>query len=132
MGDALGRLLGYPECCRGSSTRSGRDADTPTPLALATAPARIASGPGRDRGRRRSPAATSCPLARTAAGFDLPCRFDCDATRDWADGLAAFWRETGRVEELRWLDEMLRWPVEGRPAGIAEMKTPVVKISART
>jgi 2-polyprenyl-3-methyl-5-hydroxy-6-metoxy-1,4-benzoquinol methylase len=67
------------------------------------------------------------------AVFHLPCRFDCEATQQLADNLANVARNAGFDEELAWLSEMLRWPVEWSALhGIAEIKTPVVKISTRT
>jgi hypothetical protein len=46
---------------------------------------------------------------------------------------AALGAELGHGEELVWLDQMLRWPLEWSGLhGIAEIKTPVVKIVTRT
>jgi len=65
--------------------------------------------------------------------FHLPCQFDCQATADLADQMAEVWQQSGFTEELDWLREMLCWPVEWSALhGIAEIKTPVVKISTRT
>ena len=128
----MGQLLGYPECCTRSFdevwTRRGY-ADTTWPMAhrtcskLQTAPDVIEVGENARCNILLRMARTTRPV------FHLPCRFDCDATRDLAESLAALWRETGHVEELLWLDQMLRWPIEWSALhGIAEIKTPVVKV----
>ena len=60
----------------------------------------------------------------------LPCRFDCDATREQADAYLALGRGAGYADVIGWLEEMLNWPVEWSVLhGIAETKTPVVKIA---
>ncbi len=60
----------------------------------------------------------------------LPCRFDCAATREQADAYIAIGRGAGHAEVIGWLEEMLNWPVEWSVLhGIAETKTPVVKIA---
>jgi hypothetical protein len=63
----------------------------------------------------------------------LPCRFDCPATVEFADRLMAVGRACGYGEEMDWLLEVLSWPVEWSALhGIAEIKTPVLKVSTRT
>jgi len=63
----------------------------------------------------------------------LPCRFDCPATVALADQLIAVGRDGGFGHEMDWLMEMLSWPVEWSALhGIAEIKTPVLKVSAQT
>ena len=63
----------------------------------------------------------------------LPCRFDCAATVEFADRLLAVGRESGFDEEMDWLLEVLSWPVEWSALhGIAEIKTPVLKVVTRT
>jgi hypothetical protein len=42
-------------------------------------------------------------------------------------------RDQGFAEEMGWLEEILRWPVEWSCLhGIAEVKTPILKLSANT
>jgi len=59
----------------------------------------------------------------------LPCSFHCEATRDYADNiLNTFSPITRDIGE-----EMLSWPVEWNALhGIAEIKTPIFKISSST
>jgi hypothetical protein len=131
----MGRLLGYPECCARffDEVWTRREyTDTTWPMAHGTRSKRQSAPNVIEIGED-----ARCNILLRWLGprpvFHLPCRFDCDATRDRAGALAALCRETGRVEELRWLDQMLRWPVEWSALhGIAEIKTPVVKVVART
>jgi 2-polyprenyl-3-methyl-5-hydroxy-6-metoxy-1,4-benzoquinol methylase len=63
----------------------------------------------------------------------LPCSFSCHATVAFADKLLALGREIGHGAEMDWLEEILSWPVSWSALhGIAEVKTPVLKASART
>ena len=62
-----------------------------------------------------------------------PCRFDCPETIAQADAVWALARELGFDEEIGWLTEILSWPVEWSSLhGIAEIRTPVLKICTRT
>jgi hypothetical protein len=131
----IGRLLGYPPCC----TEFFADVwihqgfvDTTWAMAHKTQ-------------TRKSLSATTIEIPQVSQSsmllrwlgprqvFHLPCRFDCEATAELANRMAEVWQQSGLVEELSWLNEMLRWPVEWSALhGIAEIKTPVVKISTRT
>ena len=63
----------------------------------------------------------------------LPCRFDCAATVGLGRRLMEIGREGGHAEAMSWLGDILRWPVEWSALhGIAEVKTPVLKVSTRT
>jgi hypothetical protein len=74
-----------------------------------------------------------CRWVGVRAVSHLPCRCDCQETVDVARKLLALGRGIGFVEEMDWLVTILRWPVEWSALhGIAEIKTPVVKIITRT
>jgi hypothetical protein len=63
----------------------------------------------------------------------LPCRFDCPETVALGRKLLDVGRRAGFGDEMDWLREILRWPVEWSALhGIAEIKTPVLKISTNT
>lgn len=131
---AIGELLGYPSCCRTFFERVWVDqqmVDTTWPMGALTAPP--------------SPGETTVEVAGSAqanilwrwmglrAVSHLPCRFDCSATVEVADGLIRVGRDAGYRAQMDWLLEILSWPVEWSALhGIAEIKTPVVKISTRT
>jgi 2-polyprenyl-3-methyl-5-hydroxy-6-metoxy-1,4-benzoquinol methylase len=67
------------------------------------------------------------------AVFHLPCSYDCQASVLLAESHLRLASELGFREEADWLDEMLKWPVEWSALhGIAEIRTPVVKIVTRT
>jgi SAM-dependent methyltransferase len=63
----------------------------------------------------------------------LPCAFDCPATVDFGNRMLRVGVEAGYAEEMGWIEEILSWPVEWTALhGIAEIKTPVLKIVTRT
>jgi hypothetical protein len=143
---AIGRLLGYPACCYEFFKRVWVDeglTDTTWPMALATAvPSPLPSPPGGEgKGEgQRSIQVSGPPQANilwrwlgVRAVSHLPCRFDCWATVKLADKLLAVGREAGFASEVDWLMDILSWPVEWSALhGIAEVKTPVLKISTQT
>jgi hypothetical protein len=63
----------------------------------------------------------------------FPCSFDCTASRDLGQGLVRLGRQLGYDEEMRWLHEILSWPLQWSALhGIAELKSPVLKLATRT
>jgi len=63
----------------------------------------------------------------------LPCSFDCKATEELGMKMAELGRQLGYEKEINWIYELLSWPVEWSALhGIAEIRTPINKISART
>lgn len=133
--ETIGRLLGYPDCC----TRFFSEVwvnqgcvDTTWQMAHETLSSHIVT----PHEIEISQVSSSNILLRwlgVRAVFHLPCRFDCEATQQLADNLAKVAKQAGFHKELDWLTEMQRWSVEWSALhGIAEIKTPVVKISTRT
>jgi hypothetical protein len=133
--EAIGHLLGYPPCCREFFRRVWVDdamVDTTWPMAVATtAPSDSegtvveVAGPPECNVLWRWTGARAVP--------HLPCRFDCEATVELASALLAVGRDSGFEAEMDWLLEVLRWPVEWSALhGIAEIKSPVLKVSSRT
>jgi hypothetical protein len=132
MDDALGQLFGYPECCRKFFQEvwvHQHCLDTTWAMATNT----VAS----------QTAVVECggvPLANVLwrclgvrAVPHLPCRFDCKETMAFAEQLLSVGERAGFVDEMRWVREILSWPVEWSALhGIAEVKTPILKFSTRT
>jgi hypothetical protein len=62
-----------------------------------------------------------------------PCRFDCEATVELAGEFLEAGRSGGYSTQVGWLLEILSWPVEWSALhGIAEIKTPVLKMVTNT
>jgi hypothetical protein len=135
--DAAGRFFGYPSCCR----EFFRDVwirqgciDTTWAMAKRT-PARAATNSLIIELPAEVP-----PLANmlwrwlgVRAVPHLPCRFDCSASIEFATELLELGRRNGYAEEMDWILEILSWPVEWSALhGIAEVKSPVVKVITRT
>ena len=130
----MGRLLGYPACCVEFSRRVSEDeglTDTTWPMALGTVTPENGTrcievaGPPEANSLWRWMGVRPVP--------HLPCRFDCQASVELGRTFVAAGRQVGFGEEMDWLLEILSWPVEWSALhGIAEIKTPVLKVSART
>lgn len=132
--EAMGRLLGSPPCCHEFFRRvwvdEGLD-DTTWPMAVATGPVPPGSRSVEVAGPPQSNILWRWVGVRAVP--HLPCRFDCPATVAAADAFAAVGRGAGYGTEMDWLREVLDWPVEWSALhGIAEVKTPVFKLSTRT
>ncbi len=132
--EAIGDLLGYPACCREFFRRVWVDdamLDTTWPMAVASVGATDDVTTVEVHGPTQSNILWRWMGARPVP--HLPCRFDCPATVALADRLVAVGRDAGFGEEMDWLLEVLSWPVEWSALhGIAEIKTPVLKVSTRT
>jgi Methyltransferase domain len=132
--DAIGELLGYPPCCRAFFRRvwvEGSHVDTTWAMAVNTvAPANGAQaldvgGP--------APANILWRWACVRAVPHLPCAFDCAATAERGALLRHVGVEAGFADEMAWIEEILSWPVEWTALhGIAEVKTPILKVVTRT
>jgi hypothetical protein len=129
----LGRMLGHPCCCLDFYRQVWVEQaleDTTWPMAEATV--------GRPGACQHE--VHGLPQANILwrwlglrAVPHLPCRFDCPATVALANRLLEIGRLTGHGQEVDWLLEVLSWPVEWSALhGIAEIKTPVLKVSTRT
>lgn len=131
--DAIGALLGYPDCCREFflATSIQRSFADPTWF--------MANGSSAEAGR----------VAVTVSGHPhanvlwrrlgvrlvphLPCAFDCPATIDLGRHLLTVVDGMGGTAESNLFREMLSWPVEWSSLhGISETKTPILKMSSNT
>jgi hypothetical protein len=132
----MGGLLGFPDCCIAFFRRTWvEEACVDTTWAMAAR-----SAPADDAGRRIEIGADAPFQANILwrwigprAVPHLPCSFACGATVDFADRLMTLGREMAYAAEMDWLEEILHWPASWSGLhGIAEIKTPVLKVSTRT
>jgi hypothetical protein len=130
----IGKLLGYPPCCheffRLVWVEQGL-VDTTWPMAVATA-----APPEGTRTIEVTGPPESNILWRwlgVRAVPHLPCRFDCQNSVELARKYLEVGTKAGFQAELDWLLAILSWPVEWSALhGIAEIKTPVLKVSTLT
>lgn len=131
---AVGGLLGYPPCCHQFFRRVWVEqglVDTTWPMAVGTA---SPVNGAREVGVTGPPEANILwRWMGVRAVPHLPCRFDCEHTVALARQFLTVGRAAGFDTEMDWLLEILRWPVEWSALhGIAEIRTPVLKVSTRT
>lgn len=134
--EAIGQLLGYPACCRAhySSVAAADQFDGLWPMALQTASADEALAKPNDREFPQRPETN--PFWRTV-GVQLtphePCRFDCAESIALARQFVECGRSAGYSGVMDRALELLSWPVEWSALnGIAEIRTPIVKICQAT
>jgi hypothetical protein len=130
----IGRLLGYPSCCLDFFHAVWVDRgliDTTWPMALGTAGSKNGTHTIEVTGPPEANILWRWMGARTVP--HLPCRFDCAETVALAKQFIEVGRSAGYDQQMDWLLEILSWPVEWSALhGIAEIKTPVLKVSTRT
>jgi hypothetical protein len=131
---AVAGLLGYPTCCYEAYRRVWIEqglTDTTWSIAVASS----AAADGSRVAEIEGPPQTNVlwrPMGACAVSHP-PCRLDCRASVALVDGCIALGREAGYEAEMDWLLEILSWPAEWSALhGIAEIKTPVLKVSTRT
>jgi hypothetical protein len=132
--EVIGKLLGFPPCCHAFFRNVWVDqglADTTWPMALASSnglhePNRIViEGPPQTNILWRWMGIRAIP--------HLPCRSDCALSADLGASMVQLGRAAGYNTEMDWLLEILSWPVEWSALhGIAEVKTPVLKVTTCT
>jgi hypothetical protein len=137
--ESIGELLGYPACCRrffGHVCVTQRCIDTvwamsgPEPRFNGgtdglTVSGRIVDGPVASNIMLQSLGIRAIP--------HCPCSFGCSRTAQLATDMADVATAIGYQEEYRWLSSILSWPAEWSALhGIAEIRTPVVKICTPT
>jgi hypothetical protein len=132
--ETIGRLLGYPRCCH----EFFRDVWVEQGLVDTTWPMAVASAGGSNGSTRidiRGPRETNI-LWRwmgIRAIPHLPCRSDCIESAEMGRKKVDLGREAGYNAEMDWLLDILSWPVEWSALhGIAEVKTPVLKVTTST
>lgn len=133
----VGRLLGYPKCCRDFFAEVwGRHIDTTWHSAWLTKGSSYDAVPETCETLKVSGPPEANVLLRwvgVRAVSHLPHAFDCEETVEFGKKLIEVGRAYGFAEEMDWLLEMLSWPVEWSALhGIAVIVTPVFKISTNT
>lgn len=130
----MGRLLGYPRCCSAFFRQTWvaqRLVDTTWPMASAAATSSSISGVLEVTGPPEANILWRWMGVRAVP--HLPCRFNCNDSAKFGHKLLELGRETGYDIEIDWMLEILSWPVEWSALhGIAEIKTPILKVSTRT
>lgn len=130
----LGAMLGYPPCCAAFFEIYWCDkgfSDTTWFAALNTTAAVQESCTCEVRGPPQANILWRWLQVRAVP--HLPCRFDCAETTRLANDMLAVGEKSGYVEETGWLQEILSWPAEWSMLhGIAEIRTPILKISTAT
>jgi hypothetical protein len=130
---SIGRMLGYPDCCQTffhETWIEKKMVDTTLAMALN----------GRDILKSDLISVQSLPENNIMWRWmgirlvpHLPCAFDCPQTLVFARQMLNLGLELGYEEEMKWLMEVLDWPVEWTANhGIAEIRTPIMKVSTRT
>lgn len=121
--EKIGELLGFPKCCRNFFQKYWVEEsylDTSWVMSLTGT-----QGP------------KECNILLRWLGIravsHLPCSFHCKETYDIARKNIEWGYRNGWAQEMEWLEEMLDWPVQWSALhGIAEIRTPILKISTRT
>lgn len=131
----IGEALGYPSCCQRFFQRVWVDERCMDTTWAMSASAQSAQ-PDEAFRRRVSGTKEANILLRwlgVRAVPHLPCSFDCEETAAFGRKLIAVGNDAGFATEMEWLLEMLSWPVEWSALhGIAEVRTPILKISTAT
>lgn len=134
-----GEMLGYPACCRAFFQEywvRGGMVDTTWPMAEQSEGGVDATASSVCRTIVNGSPPESNILLRwlgIRAVPHLPCSFQCEETVQLAKRLSAAGCRRGYCSEMHWIREMLEWPVEWDALhGVAELRTPIVKISTRT
>jgi hypothetical protein len=129
----IGRLLGYPACCTAflcdHPTLAGKDSTW-----LGVAGSEAMTGETRIAVLDPLPAC-NLPWRRLniRSVAHLPCGFMCAPTQRLMDRIVTVGTESGYAQEMRWLSDVLSWPVEWSALhGIAEVKTPILKYCTNT
>jgi len=132
----VGELLGYPECCIDfylENWINRQFVDTTWPMSVDKM--QITDDVRTIHIKEDTP--PECNILWRWQGVrlvsHLPCSFNCSHTQDMGMKMAELGRQLGYGEEVDWIYELLSWPVEWSALhGIAEIKTPINKISSRT
>lgn len=132
--DEMGSFLGYPACCREAFRQRWVERNSvDTTWAMAADTAHTAES---DRCIDLNGLTLTNVLWRwmgVRAVPHLPCRFDCNDTILFGERLRNVGIRLGYEAEMGWVEQILSWPLEWSALhGIAEVKTPVLKVTTRT
>jgi hypothetical protein len=132
--DVVGQLLGYPKCCRSffRETFDGKGlVDHTWQMGIRSA------GVNPDVESIHVDGFAELNPFWIGEGVQMvphfPCRFDCPESKSFAKKLMSVGNKAGHAAIVETGLEILRWPVEWSCLhGIAEIKTPILKILRRT
>jgi hypothetical protein len=135
--EAVGALMGYPRCCRAFFRDVWIDEhciDTTWGMAERTAKVKFDGSVDIELPEEVMPFANMLwRRLGVRAVPHLPCRFDCVPSIEFGRRLLEIGKSHGYVDEMEWIAEILSWPVEWSGLhGIAEIKSPILKMSTRT
>lgn len=130
----MGQLLGFPDCCQHFFRETWVEqslVDTTWPMATST------KNVLREATNVEVDGSAEANILWRWMGIravpHLPCSFECEHTVALGKKLVQVGRDTHYNEEMDWLMDILDWPVEWSALhGIAEIKTPILKVSTRT
>lgn len=120
----IGRLLGFPACCREFFQKYWvRDRRVDTTYAMTDDRGGDVDGPANILWRWMGVRLVS----------HLPCSFGCRASAEISREMMGVGIRHGFAEEMGWAADVLSWPVEWSALhGIAEVRTPILRVSTRT
>jgi len=132
--DAIGRLLGYPACCREFFQKAWveRQLSDPTwPMAAQTRGA-VVNG-----SEITLDAGTASNVLWRWLGVrlvpHLPCNFNCGATEIFGQNWLRLGKDAGYSAEMAWMTEILSWPVEWTALhGLGKVKSSIVSMTIPT
>lgn len=131
---AASELLGYPSCCY-AAYRQAWVAEGLTDMTWRTAAASADPEPGTQTIDLSGPPEVNFMWRLLGIGLlpHQPCATGCRASAELAERLVDLGSAAGFAEELDWIRAILSWPVLWSGLhGIAEIKTPILKIAAQT
>lgn len=133
--ETIGRLLGFPPCCRAFFKTWWVDERWIDPTWPAAAAPYIYGGDQHEVTLAAGFAEANILGRWTGVRLvsHLPCSFSCGASIDIGKRMAAVGRLHGYTDEVDWIVEILSWPTQWTALhGIAEITTPVYRVSTRT
>jgi hypothetical protein len=124
--ETIGRLLGYPKCCRDWFKYYWQDNQWIDDIL-----------PMYENGGYSSDGPWQLNFFYRYMGARLvshmPCSFNCEESLEIAKHNHNLMKELGYVEEAEWIEEIFNWPVRWSSLhGIAEIRCPIFKLSHKT
>jgi hypothetical protein len=133
---SAGRLLGYPQCCIDFFEKYwGDQRFVDTTWVMSADKLTLADADRAIHIKADTPPEANILWRWQGARLvsHLPCSFDCEHTETLGKKIAELGRTLGYGKDIDWIYELLSWPIEWSALhGIAEIRTPINKISART
>jgi hypothetical protein len=124
--DTIGELLGYPKCCRDWFKHYWQENNyIDDILAMYENSNFSTDGPWQLNFFYR--------YMGVRLVSHMPCSFNCEDSLKIATSNLNLFKELGYEEEVKWIEEILNWPVRWSSLhGICEIRCPVFKLSHKT